>query len=118
MPDACRTFAPLPLEIFWLSAFLILSRVSNGGANMKMELTAATCLPQDHQRALLVGRLWLPQVRGPVLVKVKGDDVFDLSGVAPTSSHLFELADPVARAGAAQLPRIASLAELLAPFRR
>jgi len=81
---------------------------------MKMQLTAATCLPQDHHRALLVGRLWLPQVRGPMLVKVKGDDVFDLSGVAPTSSHLFELPDPVARIGAAELPQIASLAELLA----
>jgi fumarylacetoacetate (FAA) hydrolase family protein len=81
---------------------------------MKKQLTAATCLPQDHQRALLVGRLWLPQLRGPVLVRVKGDDVLDLSAVAPTSSHLFELADPVARIGVAGLPRIASLTEVLA----
>jgi fumarylacetoacetate (FAA) hydrolase family protein len=82
---------------------------------MKNHLTTATCLPHDHQHALLIGRMWLPQVRGPVLVQVQDDDLFDLSAVAPTSSHLFELADHVASIRAATaLPRIASLADVLA----
>ena len=82
---------------------------------MKKVLSVAACLPQDHQRALLIGRLWLPQVRGPVLVRVQGDDVFDLSAVAPTCSHLLELADPAGSIhSASALPRIASFADVLA----
>src|SRR4051794_37390348 len=82
---------------------------------MKQHLTLATCLPRDHERALLIGRVWMPQLHGPVLVHVQGDDVLDLSALAPTCSHLLEMADPVASIRAASaLPRIASLTNLLA----
>jgi len=82
---------------------------------MKNRLTIDGCLPEDRARALLVGRLWQPEVAGPVLVRIEGDDVRDLSGVAATASELLELDDPVVRIrAAAPLPRVASLAEVLA----
>ena len=50
-----------------------------------------------------------------MLVRIDGDDVVDLSGSRATASELLELADPVARIRAARpLPRIASLADVLA----
>ena len=82
---------------------------------MKDRLTRAACLPDDQERALLIGRVWQPQVRGPVLVRVEGDAVRDLSGVAATASQLLELSDPVGSIRAAgALPRLASLPEVLA----
>ncbi len=46
-------------------------------------------LPVDFAQALLVGRLWQPQL-GATLVAVTADQVFDLSGLAPTCSALLE----------------------------
>jgi fumarylacetoacetate (FAA) hydrolase family protein len=81
---------------------------------MKDRLTRAACLPEDQERALLIGRVWQPQVRGPVLVRVEGDAVRDLSGVAATASQLLELSDPVGSIRAAgALPQLASLPEVL-----
>ena len=66
-------------------------------------------LPEDHERAELIGRIWLPDV-GPVLVSVKGDSICDLSAIAPTSSELLNLDEPVRVIRAAQsLPQIATL---------
>jgi fumarylacetoacetate (FAA) hydrolase family protein len=53
-------------------------------------------------------------VNGPVLVQVDGDDLLDLSAIAPLSSELFDRADAVAAIRAAKLPRIGSLAAALA----
>ena len=58
---------------------------------MKNRLVPAACLPVDHALATLVGRVWSEREGGPVLVAVRGDDVVDLSRVAPTASELFEL---------------------------
>ncbi|MCC2635277.1 MAG: hypothetical protein K0S48_3163, partial [Ramlibacter sp.] len=49
-------------------------------------------LPADAQQATLVGRAWV-EGQGAVLVKVEGDALVDLSGLAPTSSALMELHD-------------------------
>jgi len=82
---------------------------------MKDRLTIARCLPEDRDRALLIGRVWLPAIAGPALVRIDGDDVCDLSAVAATASGLLELDDPVARILAAgALPRIAAVADVLA----
>ena len=82
---------------------------------MKNRLTVGACLPDDRERALLIGRLWLPALAAPVLVTIDGDDVRDLSTVAATASQLFELPDPAAAVRAAgPLPRVASLAAALA----
>ena len=82
---------------------------------MRDRLTLAACLPEDRDRATLVGRLWLPEVGGPALVTVRSDGVYDLSRIAATASRLLELDDPVrAIRGAGDLPRIADVAEALA----
>ncbi len=80
-------------------------------------LSAGKCLPEDHERAELIGRVWRPDVAvpGPTLVRVQNGELYDLSGVAATASQLLNLDDPVAsirRAG--PLPRIASLGDVLA----
>jgi fumarylacetoacetate (FAA) hydrolase family protein len=77
--------------------------------------TTATTLPIDRERALLVGRAFVPAVSGAVLVAVRGSDLVDATAVAPTSSMLMNLDDPAgALKRAASLPRIASLDEVLA----
>lgn len=58
-------------------------------------LTPSLCLPQDAERATLVGRVWLEGV-GPMLVSVRPDGVYELGTVASTMSELLELDQPVA----------------------
>jgi len=71
-------------------------------------------LPQDASRAELVGRIWSPQVAGPVLVRVQGDSLHDLSPVAATCSQFLNLEDPLSALQACgPLPRLASVAEVL-----
>jgi fumarylacetoacetate (FAA) hydrolase family protein len=62
---------------------------------MLNQLTPENCLPQDAERATLVGRLWI-EGTGPVLVQVRPDGVYDLSAVAPTMSDLLERPDAAA----------------------
>ena len=82
---------------------------------MNERLTIASCLPADLERAVLVGRAWVAPVEGPAVVCVSGDDVYDLSSIAATTSALFELDDPVGTIRAAKaLPRLAPLAQVLA----
>jgi fumarylacetoacetate (FAA) hydrolase family protein len=77
-------------------------------------LHPATALPADRQRAELIGRVWSPAVEGPVLVRVGGDTLYDLSPVAATSSDLLNLENPVAAIrGATGLKAIAPLPEAL-----
>jgi fumarylacetoacetate (FAA) hydrolase family protein len=72
-------------------------------------------LPADAAAAALVGRAWLPAVDGPAVVSIRGNEVYDLSGVAPTCSQLFELPNPAAAVRqAASLPRIGSVEEIIA----
>jgi fumarylacetoacetate (FAA) hydrolase family protein len=82
---------------------------------MKNRLTVPLCLPAEHDRALLVGRVFVAALEGPVLVRVQADGIYDLSAVAATSSQLLGKADPVAAIRAAgTLPRIAATADVLA----
>lgn len=77
-------------------------------------MTAAKSLPADHVQGELIGRVWVPEAAGPVLVRVQGDTVYDLSTVAATSSQLLNLDDPAgAIRGAGSLPRIAPLPDVL-----
>ena len=82
---------------------------------MNQALTVEQTLPVDAAQATLVGRAFLPTVEGPALVTIRDGEVFDLSEVAPTASALFEFEHPAATVRkATALPRIGSLAELLA----
>ncbi|MGS0741650.1 fumarylacetoacetate hydrolase family protein [Glaciimonas sp. GG7] len=81
---------------------------------MKNRLNIAACLPDDLDRAVLVGRIWSPAVNGPVLVSIRADGVYDLSAVAATASALLEMDNPVdAIARAGTLPRLAALQDVL-----
>jgi fumarylacetoacetate (FAA) hydrolase family protein len=78
-------------------------------------MTPPSILPDDAQRALLIGRVWLAHT-GPVLCLVTPDTVFDLSAVAATSADLLALPSPAQAVAAAraQLPRLADTAAVLA----
>ena len=57
-------------------------------------LTKAQVLPADAADAVLIGRVWLPgDPPGPTPVLVRGDEVHDLSSLAPTVAQLLELYD-------------------------
>jgi fumarylacetoacetate (FAA) hydrolase family protein len=81
---------------------------------MRKRMMEVRCLPEDAGVAELVGRVWLPRVDGPALVRVHAGAVYDLSAVAATSSELLNMDDPVAAIrGAESLPRIGSLSDVL-----
>jgi len=85
------------------------------GSPMKDRLTPERCLPVDAARALAVGRMQLPALGGPVVVRVTPEDVLDLSALAPTMRDLLDLEDPAqAVRGLSDPPRIASTREVLA----
>ncbi len=63
---------------------------------MKAHLAPAATLPADHDRATLVARAWVPAYGGPTPVLVRADGVYDLAGVAPTTSELYARRDAVA----------------------
>jgi fumarylacetoacetate (FAA) hydrolase family protein len=82
--------------------------------DLKNRLTTNSCLPSDDERAVLVGRVWLPEVDGPILVRVQRDGLYDLSRVAATSSQLFNLSDPeTAIRQAGTLPWLGPLPDVL-----
>ena len=76
-----------------------------------LEIPAA--LPADHDRAVLIGRVWM-EGTGPVLVRVRDDGLYDLSHLAATASELLEMADPVGTVREYGGGRIADTAEVLA----
>ena len=83
--------------------------------SLRARLTLAACLPAEADRALMIGRLWLPDAAGPAIVRVTKDAVIDLSGIVATTSGLLELDDPVAAIRSAPATqRIGSTAEILA----
>jgi fumarylacetoacetate (FAA) hydrolase family protein len=68
----------------------------------------------DYPPVVLIGRVWTPKLSGPSPVAVLNDEVFDVSSVAPTCSHLLELDDPAAAICAARaLSRVGPLDALL-----
>ncbi len=70
-------------------------------------------LPSDHDRALLIGRVW-NEGFGPSLVRVTADSVTDISDLAPTCSALLELQNPAEAVRSAGGRRIGPTADILA----
>jgi len=84
-----------------------------------MKLDAVSILPDDAERAMLIGRLWVPgPMAGPSPVCISGGQVHDLSRLAPTCSDLLNAdgaAAAVRRALAdGSVPVVATLPEALA----
>ena len=77
-------------------------------------LSARDVLPEDGTRGTLVGRVFLPQARGPAVVAVRDDSVFDVSARFATVSALCEEADPAAALRATRGERIGDLENILA----
>lgn len=73
---------------------------------------AADVLPADADRALLVGRVQLPQ--GPAVVVVRDGVLYDLTGAFPTMRELVEASDPVIAVRAADGPAVGAFAEVWA----
>jgi fumarylacetoacetate (FAA) hydrolase family protein len=82
---------------------------------MKEWLSSARALPDDHARAELIGRVWRSDIGGPTVVRVRDGYIEDLSPVAPTSTQLLNIDDPVAAIRAAgPLHKIARVDDVLA----
>ena len=82
---------------------------------MPLELTVSETLPEDRDRAVLVGRAWLPGVPGgPAVVTVRGDRVVDITGLALTCSELLNRPSACAGVSSAEGRDIGSLADILA----
>jgi fumarylacetoacetate (FAA) hydrolase family protein len=77
-------------------------------------LNAASILPDDGTKGTLVGRVWLPQAKGPAVVAVRADGVYDVTESFPTVSALADLPNPAnALRGAAGI-KIGSLDDVAA----
>ncbi len=82
---------------------------------MLKHLEISTVFPNDVRRAVLLGRVWI-EGTGAVLVQVRDNGIYDLSGIAATCSALLQLPDPassVRKNTAGQIP-LASTAAVLA----
>jgi fumarylacetoacetate (FAA) hydrolase family protein len=71
-------------------------------------------LPVDYDKATLAGRLWRPELDGPSIVTLRGDELFDVSGEFPTMRDLCETADPAGALGAAKGEPVGRLDAILA----
>jgi len=97
--------------------------------NFPQRLTMRDVLPEDSENALLIGRVWDAETRGPRVAAFRGEDAFDLQPITATVSELLEsktlLADVRAAMGTprwrtaeiidASLARDAERSHLLAP---
>ena len=79
-----------------------------------MQLTANNSLPVDGTNGALVARIWRPELAGPSVVALRGEDVIDITASFPTVRDLCEQADPASALQQAKGEHVGSLAELLA----
>ena len=79
-----------------------------------LSLTPANTLPADAARAALAGRVWRPDLGGPSVVVLRGDDLVDSSSAFATMRDLCGGTNPAAALAAAKGERVGSLAEILA----
>ena len=79
-----------------------------------MQLTTNNSLPMDGTQGALVARIWRPELAGPSVVALRGEDVIDITTSFPTVRDLCEQADPATALEQAHGEHVGSLAELLA----
>ncbi|MCR4282446.1 MAG: fumarylacetoacetate hydrolase, partial [Bauldia sp.] len=81
---------------------------------MPLDPSLNFALPEDHERAVLVGRAWRPEVGGPSVIIVRGVEVVDISAAAPTMRDLCEAPMPAGLAYDATGEPVGLLADILA----
>ncbi len=77
-------------------------------------MTPAATLPKDHAQAALAGRVWRPDVDGPSVVTLRGDDVVDITRDVATMCDLCEATDPTKRLRQANGEPIGTVGDILA----
>ncbi|MFC0388118.1 fumarylacetoacetate hydrolase family protein [Muricoccus vinaceus] len=80
----------------------------------RVVLDPAQVLPSDWREATLVGRVWRPELEGPSVVALRGEDAIDVTARFPTVSALCEEADPAGALKNAAGERVGAIAEILA----
>ena len=76
--------------------------------------TAGLALPEDTGSAILVGRVWRPEVGGPSVVAVRDGDLIDVTRHFPTVRDLCETPEPAAALAAAGGETLGTLDAILA----
>ncbi|MCU1726605.1 fumarylacetoacetate hydrolase family protein [Pseudomonas sp. 7P_10.2_Bac1] len=80
-----------------------------------LQLTVENSLPDDWQRATLVGRVWLPgEQGGPAVVVIRDGEVIDCSAHFPTLSLLLDTDQPLHRVRDINGTSLGSVQDLLA----
>ena len=81
---------------------------------MELNANASFALPDDAGQAILVGRVWRPDLGGPSVVAVRGVEAVDISAVAPTMRDLCEAPEPAGLARDASGEPIGTIDDILA----
>jgi fumarylacetoacetate (FAA) hydrolase family protein len=81
---------------------------------MALDTRAAFALPDDHEQAALVGRVWRPDREGPSVVALRGAELVDISATVSTMRDLCEAPLPAALAHDAGGEPVGLLSEILA----
>ncbi|MDN3025944.1 fumarylacetoacetate hydrolase family protein [Streptomyces sp. S.PB5] len=87
--------------------------MESAAARPRPVLTAGSVLPADADRAALVARVHNPEWDGPCVAAVRGEQVVDLTAIAPTVSDLMERDDAAAVVREADGGHVWRLDELL-----
>jgi fumarylacetoacetate (FAA) hydrolase family protein len=82
-------------------------------ASIASFLTPDRTLPADAGAAVLVGRLWLPSLRGPSVVRLDRDQLIDITHAFATMRDLCEMTNPVDAVRSATGKAVATLSEVL-----
>lgn len=77
-------------------------------------MTASNFLPEDTERATLIGRVFDPEVGGPCVVHLRGSQLADITAAGPTVSALLERDDVLNAVRDASATRHFALDDVLA----
>ncbi len=61
---------------------------------MDFSLDARSTLPEDSDKATLVGRIWRPDLAGPSVVTLRDGNLFDITAATPTMTELINAENP------------------------